>query len=162
MRGWKGTSLLAVVWLATAATAEPGKGLFRVTASTDTGVFPVGWWTLEIREDGTAKLSRDGRATAETTIRQERMEGLRQAVREVFTMYPHQGAVCIDCPMCILAVEADGRKGTVYLAPFREKTPTAAEVKSARQALAMWAAVKAAAGQQELPDPCSRMLMGAK
>src|ERR1700730_14915160 len=95
---WKSVSLLAAVWLATAIAAEPRKGLFRVTASTDTGLFPTGWWSLEIREDGTAQLTGDDRVATRFTVERERVESLRKALRDAFTLYPQQGVVCIDCP----------------------------------------------------------------
>src|SRR5262249_53467294 len=162
MCGWKRPSALAGILLAVVATsiAERRTSSFRVMASTDMGFAQPGWWVLEIGTDGNAILSRDGLPTNHFKIQRECLNDLRNSLRATFSMYPHQGSICVDCPMCILTVEIDGRQGQVYFAPFRCETPTSAEVRAARDALRLWASDKAAAGKENLPDPCSSMLDG--
>ena len=67
---------------------------------------------------------------------------------------PGYGQPCFECPSCILEFQRDGVIHTVALYKSRPSPPTPDEQRWMKQFLAVWQAVKEAAGRGRADDAC--------
>jgi hypothetical protein len=154
MRALRTIGLISTVLFTTFVAAGEQKGAFHVTASTDSGLASAGWWKLDIGGDGSVALVGDARSLRKFSIPSDRVRALRESAKGLLSLYAYQGSACVDCPSCTLEVELNGQKRSVRFGSSRGSSPSPDERKHAQEFLTVWAAVKAAAGQTSLPDPC--------